>query len=80
MYRLLFNIQKHNVYVIFIFVYNSLISVMLYKIYNELSGVWNGAKSLISEIYHNVYSNTPHLTASRHQERRKGAPAATLHT
>ena len=29
---------------------------MSYKVYNELPGVGNGAKSLISEIYHNVYN------------------------
>ena len=80
------------------FVYNSLISVMPYKVYNELPGVWAAAKTLISVIYYNMYNitkwaqmvhqdgrkictgNTPHLTASRHQERRKGSPAATIHT
>ena len=54
-----FNVYKViNIFVtqIFIFVYNSLISVMSYKVYNELPGVGNGAKSLISEIYHNVYN------------------------
>lgn len=29
---------------IFIFVYNFLISVMSYKVYNELPGVWTGGK------------------------------------
>lgn len=38
------------------FVYKYLISVMPYKVYNELPGVGNGAKSLISEIYHNRYN------------------------
>ena len=54
-----FNVYKViNIFVtqIFIFVCNSLISVMSYKVYNELPGVGNGAKSLISEIYHNVYN------------------------
>ena len=65
-----FNVYKViNVFIlqIFIFVYNSLISVMPYKVYNELPGVWNGAKSLISEIYHNVYN----MMEWGHQDGRK---------
>ena len=57
------------------FVYNSLISVMPYKVYNELPGVWNGAKSLISEIYHNVYNMVEYSS----QTGAKGA-RVTLHT
>ena len=59
MFLFVFNVYKViSIFVtqIFIFVYNSLISVMSYKVYNELPGVGNGAKSLISEIYHNVYN------------------------
>ena len=80
------------------FVYNSLISVMPYKVYNELPVVCMAAKTLKSVICYNMYNvtkwaqmvhqegrkictgNTPHLTASRNQERRKWAPAATIHT
>lgn len=40
---------------------------MPYKVYNELPGVGNGAKSLISEIYHNVYN----MMEWRHQDGRK---------
>ena len=57
----------HLQYVLFTFVYNSLISVIPYKVYNELPGVGNGAKSLISEIYHNVYN----MIEWRHQDGRK---------
>ena len=38
------------------FVYNSLISVMPYKVYNELTGVGTTAKTLISVIYYNLYN------------------------
>ena len=54
-----FNVYKGiNIFIlqIFAFVYNSLISVMPYKVYNELPGVWNGAKSLISVIYYKYYN------------------------
>ena len=61
------------------FVYNSLISVMPYKVYNELPGVWAAAKTLISVIYYNMY-NVTKWAQMVHQERRKGAPAATPHT
>ena len=57
MFLFVFNVYKViSIFVtqIFIFVYNSIISVMSYKVYNERPGVWNVAKSLISEIYHNV--------------------------
>ena len=61
------------------FVYNSLISVMPYKVYNELPGVWAAAKTLISVIYYNMY-NVIKWAQIVYQERRKGAPAATIHT
>ena len=47
MFLFVFNVYKViSIFVtqIFIFVYNSLISVMSYKAYNELPGVWNGGK------------------------------------
>ena len=52
-----FNVYKGiNIFIlqIFAFVYNSLISVMPYKVYNELPGVGTTAKTLISVIYYNV--------------------------
>ena len=54
-----FNVYKGiNIFIlqIFAFVYNSLISVMPYKVYNELPGVGTTAKTLISVIYYNVYN------------------------
>ena len=53
MHKLLFNTQKQYIYIL-TFVCNSLISVMLYKIHNELPGVGTVAKSLISVILYNV--------------------------
>ena len=61
------------------FVYKSLISVMPYKVYNELAGVCMAAKTLKSVICYNMY-NVTKWAQMVHQERRKGAPAATLHT
>lgn len=54
MYKLLFNISKQNIYVIFTSVYNSLISVMSYKIYNEPPEEGTAAKTLKSMIFYNV--------------------------
>ena len=82
MFLFVFNVYKViSIFVtqIFIFVYNSLISVIPYKVYNELPGVGTTAKTLFSVIYYNVY-NLTNLAQMVHQERRKGAPAATLHT
>lgn len=42
----------------FLFVNNSLISVIYYKAYNELPGVGTAAKSLKSVIYYNMYNVT----------------------
>ena len=59
MFLFVFNVYKVIIIFttqIFIFVYNSLISVMSYKVYNKPPGVWNGAKSLISVIYYDVYN------------------------
>ena len=52
---------------------------MPHKVHNELPGVGTTAKTLFSVIYYNVY-NLTNLAQMVHQERRKGAPAATLHT
>ena len=52
---LLFNVFIQKYICFFTFVYNSLISVMPYKVHNERrSGTT--AKTLISEIYYNVYN------------------------
>ena len=40
------------------FVYKSLISVMPYKVYNELTGVGTAAKTLKSVICYNMYNVT----------------------
>lgn len=56
---------------IFIFVCNSIISVIYYKVYNELPGVGADAKTLISVIYYNIYNVTKWAPFEAHQERRK---------
>ena len=53
MFLFVFNVYKViSIFVIqiFIFVYNSLISVMSYKVYNELPGVGTAANSKICDI------------------------------
>lgn len=47
---------------------------MFYKVYNELPDVWNGAKSLISVIYYNVYNMMEWCISTG-----KGAAVAILH-
>ena len=61
---------------------------MHYKVYNELPGVGTTAKTLISEIYYNVYNmmewrhhegangtgrNIPSVPTCRHQDEKKRA-------
>ena len=93
MFLFVFNVYKViSIFVtqIFIFVYNSLISVMSYKVYNELPGVGNGGKTLKSVIYYNMYNmtgwtpgtgangtgrNSPSVPVWRHQEGANGAGA-----
>ena len=57
MFLFVFNVYKViSIFVtqIFIFVYNSIISVMSYKVYDELPGVGTTDNALISVICHNV--------------------------
>ena len=63
-----------NIIVLFTFVYNSLISVIYYKVYNEPPGVGTATKILISVIYYNVYNVMGWAPGSR-----KGGTGAILH-
>ena len=58
---------------IFIFVCNSIISVIYYKVYNELPGVGTAAKTLISVKYYNMYNVTKWAPFEAHQDGRNGA-------
>lgn len=63
---------------IFIFVCNSIISVIYYKVYNELPGVGADAKTLISVIYYNMY-NVTKWAQRAHQNGRKRCTGNTPH-
>ena len=64
-----------NIIVLFTFIYNSLISVIYYKVYNEPPGVGSATKTLISVIYYNVYNIMGWAPGGR-----KCGTGATLHT
>ena len=73
-----FNVYKGiNIFILqmFSFINNSLISVMPYKAYNKPQEVCNGAKSLISVIYYNVYN----MMEWKHRNGRKWHTGVILH-
>ena len=63
-------------YVLFTFVYNSLISVMPYKVYNELPGVGTAAKKALKSV---IYYNVHNMMEWRHQDGRKWHTGVILH-